>query len=496
MELQWDKKQIPCLRTKLREVQNQEQTLEVRLSDEMPDIGRIICGWGQSVIRSKEWRSDGMTISGGVMAWILYAPEDGSAPRSVESWLPFSVRWSFASGDRDGIICGDVKVRAVDARVLSARKMMVRTSVSALGEALEPMNVEVYAPMRENQDVQLLVRTYPMTVAAEAGEKAFLIDEEVQIGGNGLHKIISCCVNPILTEQKIVGGKAIFRGECLLHLVYFDEAEELRSEDFSIPFAQYADLDRDYDKEAGVTARMVVSSLEPERMDGLLRIKCGLVVQYVVLEKHLLELAQDAYSGAHDLMASYTELEIPVVLDRRNETIHISQTAADDSSCIVDVCGFWEQPVMRRNGTRVDGDFAGIVQALCKEDGGQYRATHVRCNHQWTLEAGEKSDVYSNIHMAAPPVATTDGASVHISAPLEMEIITTAQEQVPMIMGIELGQRKELDPGRPSLVLRRSGADSLWDMAKQYGSTVDAIKKANGLDDYPAEGQILLIPIP
>ena len=42
MELQWDKKQLPCLREKVRQVQNQEQTLEVRLGDELPDIGRVL----------------------------------------------------------------------------------------------------------------------------------------------------------------------------------------------------------------------------------------------------------------------------------------------------------------------------------------------------------------------------------------------------------------------------------------------------------------------
>lgn len=57
MEMQW--KVTPCryLHTALREVQNQEQTLELRLTEGMPDIGRVLCAWGQPQMREKQWRT-------------------------------------------------------------------------------------------------------------------------------------------------------------------------------------------------------------------------------------------------------------------------------------------------------------------------------------------------------------------------------------------------------------------------------------------------------
>ena len=71
MELQFEKQQIPCLRQLPAEEQIQEQTQELRLSDGMPDIGRVLCAWGQVVMRGKEWRSDSIGVSSGVMAWVL-----------------------------------------------------------------------------------------------------------------------------------------------------------------------------------------------------------------------------------------------------------------------------------------------------------------------------------------------------------------------------------------------------------------------------------------
>ena len=64
-----------------------------------------------------------------------------------------------------------------------------------------------------------------------------------------------------------------------------------------------------------------------------------------------------------------------------------------------------------------------------------------------------------------------------------------------MVTGLEMGELQQPDPNRPSLILRRSGGQSLWELAKAHGSTVDAIRGANRLEEEPDETQMLLIPV-
>jgi hypothetical protein len=63
------------------------------------------------------------------------------------------------------------------------------------------------------------------------------------------------------------------------------------------------------------------------------------------------------------------------------------------------------------------------------------------------------------------------------------------------VFGISINDVTPPAADRPSLILRRVGEESLWDMAKHYGSTEDAIRSANGLTDEPTPGQILIIPV-
>ena len=58
-----------------------------------------------------------------------------------------------------------------------------------------------------------------------------------------------------------------------------------------------------------------------------------------------------------------------------------------------------------------------------------------------------------------------------------------------------MGEENRPDPGRPSLILRRAGEGSLWDLAKASGSTVSAIRSANGLEEEPLDDRLLLIPV-
>ena len=80
MELKFHQTDISCLHRVLEQIKDVELTQEIKLPEGMPDIGSVISAWGQVLIRGKEWREDKVGASGGVQAWVLYAPEDGTDP--------------------------------------------------------------------------------------------------------------------------------------------------------------------------------------------------------------------------------------------------------------------------------------------------------------------------------------------------------------------------------------------------------------------------------
>ena len=78
MDVTFQNRLVSCLNPVVRETQNCEQTQEIRLSEGMPDVGRILSAWGQPILRGKQWDTDTLNYTGGMMVWVLYVPEDGS----------------------------------------------------------------------------------------------------------------------------------------------------------------------------------------------------------------------------------------------------------------------------------------------------------------------------------------------------------------------------------------------------------------------------------
>ncbi|MBQ1279315.1 MAG: LysM peptidoglycan-binding domain-containing protein [Clostridia bacterium] len=72
---------------------------------------------------------------------------------------------------------------------------------------------------------------------------------------------------------------------------------------------------------------------------------------------------------------------------------------------------------------------------------------------------------------------------------------TFSGKGISVITELSVGEAWEPDPNRPSLILRRVGEDTLWDIAKSAGSTVEAIMAANRLAETPPPEAMVLIPI-
>jgi hypothetical protein len=98
--------------------------------------------------------------------------------------------------------------------------------------------------------------------------------------------------------------------------------------------------------------------------------------------------------------------------------------------------------------------------------------------------------------MGAEAQAIAGNGGILLKTELLMELTAVTMQSIPMVSGAELGQPKQPDPNRPSLILRRAGDCCLWDIAKATGSTMEVIRRVNALAGEPMPEQMLLIPVP
>ncbi len=498
MELQFDKSEYSCLQKILGQVQQQEETQEVRISDGMPDIGRVLGAWGQPLIRSKEWRGNGITVAGGVMAWVLYAPEDGGQPQCVQTWIPFQMKWDFPDPGRDGTIRVHSLLRGMDARSTSARKLMLRAGIGMLAEIYVPGQISVYTPGDIPEDVQLLKNTYPVRMPAEAGEKLVTLDEELTLPAScpKPEKLIRYSLCPEMVDKKVMTDKVVFRGSAILHVLYTGEDDRMYSWDFEIPFSQFAELDKEYDQDSSANIIPAITGLELEiGENGQLHLKASMTGQYVILEKKTVDVVEDAYSPRREVTPQLQQLEMPMILEERTETVRAEQTVDMAVERVADIGFTPDFPEVLREQDSLRAELGGQFQMLFYDTDGVLQSMASRWNSGWSIPAGENSKMEITPWSSGIPQATVNGVCGMLRSDVLLDCLTSAQQGMTSVTGLDIGEVTEPDPNRPSLILRRPEDKTLWEMAKETGSTVEAIRNANHLSAEPEDDRILLIPV-
>ena len=497
MQLQFQRNKIPCLRLIQGETQTLEQTQELKLSDGMPDAGRILGTWGQLVIRGKEWRSDAALCSCGVMVWVLYAPEDGSQAQCVESWIPFSAKWNIPDSGQDGTLLCQGTVKAADTRILSGRKLMIRVSVCMTAQAYVPSAAEYYEPGEVPEDIRLRKKTYTPCLAAEAGEKAFMIDEELTLPGSApaMEKLVRCSLQPEVTERKVLGDKAVFRGNCIFHLLYRTAEGALASWDFEIPFSQYTELEREYGQQAQADIIPFVTALETELAEGgRIRLKAGLSGQYLLYDTPEITVAEDAYSPFREVTLQTETVEIPTMNPLAQQTLRIEQTAPFGGTRCADSEFLVGCPRIQPGADRNTAELNGSFQVLSYDTEGQLQSGNVHYQQEEPIESGNAAAIVWCTPKGRPQI-TPGVDSTGLKGELVLQQVSADSKPMEMLAGLTAGDQAEKDPSRPSLILCRPVQQDLWTLAKENGSTEDAIRQANNLQGDPEPDKMLLIPV-
>jgi hypothetical protein len=269
----------------------------------------------------------------------------------------------------------------------------------------------------------------------------------------------------------------------------------VRWAELEAPFSQYSDLEQDHEQEASLSAVVAVTGMDAELAEDAVHLNCKMVAQFVVWERVLMELVEDAYSLRNQVQLHTQGLELPAVLEQTVEDIRMSLDMKAEAAEVLDVWCYGAQPSVRRAGDLNEIQLGGTVGVLYRDGEGRVRGMNTGWNQTLERRVGEDAVIFGAMDSMERPSVTMKGDALELRLNFPLRTDTVMHQPLEMVAGVEVGEAVEREPGRPSLILRRARGDSLWELAKNSGSTVEAIRKANGLTEEPAEGRMLLIPV-
>ena len=228
--------------------------------------------------------------------------------------------------------------------------------------------------------------------------------------------------------------------------------------------------------------------------DGL-QIKCGLIAQYTVHGGCVIQVAEDAYSPTVTIKPTVEQLQLPILLDRLSLPLQAELPIEVQARDVVDVAFLHDYPAQYREDDRLVVEMPGQFQVLYYDRDDQIQAVTRNWNGHWDIPAGENCTFRLGCVQMEQNDAVQSADHLVARSALSLDIQTETEQTMPMVTELEVGQPISPDPDRPSVILRRGGNSSLWELAKENGSTMEAILRANDLTDEPDPNQMLLIPV-
>ena len=186
---------------------------------------------------------------------------------------------------------------------------------------------------------------------------------------------------------------------------------------------------------------------------------------------------------------------MPSVLEQRTDLVQIQQKLPGNEGTVVDAVFFPDFPRQSRKEEEITLDLPGQFQLLYYAPDGSLQSSCVRWENKLQILSDEDSSMSFRVYPIRAVQAVSGVEELNLTTQMKLEMQTHTQTAIPQISGLEMGELQEPDPGRPSMVLCRREDQSLWEIAKRCGSTVDEIRRINRLESEPASDQILLVPV-
>lgn len=502
MELVFEEQSIDYLRRTLCRAASQEQTQELIVPDSFPDCGRVVFTGACAVMRGKESRDGSVMVTGGVKAGLLYIPEDETEPRAMECYLPYSIREDDPAATAQMYLRADCRVRAVDARMINSRKILVRTNVVCMLEGFEEASQTVKTLKDAPSALQTKTDSYRCTLPHEYAEKTFSMTEDLELSGpeSAMQKVVQYWLTPKITEQKLNGNKAVFKGMLSLKILYLtqDGAPEVFTR--QLPFSQYCDLRGEYeDDEMQASVSVTGSELELARLEGedaKLLLSASLLCQCVAMQTKELTLTQDAYTTRGEFTPVWGELSLPCLLDRETSPGTLRGSVPKQARAVIDSTLYLDAASVQKKDGSAQFSAPASVNILYLDEDGALQSAIVRDQVTGSVPAAACASCTAEAGASQDGFAAPSGGGIDVRYDVSFDVCCRCDEALRALTGGTI-EEEETGAERFCVVVKTNPkTQSLWDLAKVYRTSESAIAQANGITTGEAEqGELLLIPM-
>ena len=470
--------------------------------DSKPDILSTITTSGNACIYKKEVMDGKIRLDGNVLTYIMYlADSNQDNIRGLNTGIDFSETINIPELEMGMNVDVTPIVKFVECKVINGRKIGIKITLEISMKVYLRDSVEIVTDLND-ENIQVLSQSMKINSLLGTGETKAFVKENISIPGtDNLAEILSAQICLVDKDIKISYNKILAKSEVEIKMAYLTEDGRICKTQMRLPLVGFIDMPNIQEENICETSYMIRN----------------VIIKPNAIEEHSIYIEIEV----EILCMAYEEKEIRIIQDMYcpGQKMEFNKTMVNtitDKQCRKNICNIREKvniPELEM-GTIVDVAINPIINKENRMNGKVMYEGDVELNFIFT----DNSAVGVNSRKVTVPFEqTVDGVAENckmdtnievnsqeflnqagvVSSNIDLNFETDAYRTtaIPVIKDITTTQQEDLEDYSVIIYVVKSG-DTLWKIAKRFGSTVDDIVRVNGIErpDKLNVGEKIYIP--
>lgn len=473
--------------------------------DSKPDILNTICTSGVVSIYKKEAQEQKVRIDGAINTYIMYMP-DGTEDtvRGLNTTIDFSENINVSNCNEGMNVISEVKVKSIEGKVINGRKVGIKATLEVNLKIYLNEDVEVINEIQNENNIQILKEDLRVNSLVGQGETKIYAKDNIQIDNmDNLAEVLKAQICLVDKDIKISYNKVLTKSEAEIKIMYLTEDNRINTINYKIPVVGFIDIQNVTEEnicDVSYEIRNVI--IKPNTQDEhSIYIEIEIEVICNVYEEKQINLIQDMYSPTQNI--DFEKKQITTMTEKQNITqikqIREKVNLRDiEGLNLIDV----ETVPTIVNENKINSKILYEAELSLKfiftDARMQISVKDAKIPFEYTIENlqnGESLNTNSNMEVCAQDFIIQDGGDINCNIDVQTDTNMYRTANLNMIDSIEENDEREEQDYSIAIYIVKKG-DTLWNIAKEFGSTVDGIARVNGIEDKNQimPGQKLYIP--
>ncbi len=473
--------------------------------DSKPDILNQIGTSGVICIYKKDLQEGKIRIDGNINTYIMYLPDGaGETVRGLNTNLDFSETIDIPNAMPDMQVTLSSKIKSIECRVINGRKIGIKAAVEIYVKVFKNEEIEIVNDIQDASDIQMLKENIAVNSLVGVGQTKIYAKDTIQIDNiDLLAEILSTNLSIVGKDIKVSYNKVLTKAEAEIKLIYLTEDNRINHITYKIPTVGFVDIPNVNEENiCDVNYEIKNIIIKPNNQEEhSIYVEIELEVNCNVYEEKQINLIQDLYSLDQNLNIKKKQVLTITNKAKRKETKQISEKInlnnIEDMS-LIDVTTTVQFIKEEKINSKIlyEGELELSFMFLSKTMKIQIENAKIPFDYVIdNIQDGELLNVTNDIEVQSQDFIIQTGGEITVNVGLVINTDMNKTVNMNIIDEVEeVGARDEQDYSLIIYIVQKD--DSLWKIAKKFGSIASDIARVNGIaeDNIIYPGQKLYIP--